>query len=123
MELLHWGVARSTGASLLSDVLRSCPLASPSFFLFQPLVPPFLVLPLVLRPPPSPSTIFADIDEPPCALLSSTWTLPDETRLDVLGREIDRLGNRFSRVSGFFIPSFLDAAEVDVRLFISTILM
>lgn len=28
MELLHWGVARSTGASLLSDVLRSVPLAT-----------------------------------------------------------------------------------------------
>lgn len=68
------------------------------------LVPPFLVLPLVLRPPPSPSTIFADIDEPPCALLSSTWTLPDETRLDVLGREIDRTVFRAFPVS-LFLPS------------------
>lgn len=75
-----------------------------------------------------PSTIFADIDEPPCALLSSTWTLPDETRLDVLGREIDRLGNRFSRVSAFFIPSFLPCLRwrcrgrrCDVRFFVSMI--
>lgn len=30
MELLHWGVARSAGASLLSDVLRSYPLQAPS---------------------------------------------------------------------------------------------
>lgn len=60
------------------------------------------------------STIFADIDEPPCALLSSTWTLPDETRLDVFAREIDRLVFHVFPVS-LFPPSFL------VRFFVSMI--
>lgn len=77
-----------------------------SFLLPPPIHPSSLLFSFSFFALP-PSTIFADIDEPPCALLSSTWTLPDETRLDVFAREIDRLGNRFSRVSGLFIPSFL----------------
>lgn len=77
-----------------------------SFLLPPPIHPSSLLFSFSFFALPS-STIFADIDEPPCALLSSIWTLPDETRLDVFAREIDRLGNRFSRVSGLFIPSFL----------------
>lgn len=85
--------------------------ASPAFFLFHLSPrPSFSRSSPAPRPPLPLSTIFADIDEPPCALLSSTWTLPDESRLDVLGREIDRLFRvfpvslflPFSRFSTFF---------------------
>lgn len=43
---------------------------------------PFLVLPpFFAHYPPS----FADIDEPPCALLSSTWTPPTESQRNPAG--------------------------------------
>lgn len=84
-----------------------------SFLLPPPIHPSSLLFSFSFFALP-PSTIFADIDEPPCALLSSTWTLPDETRLDVFAREIDRLVFHVFPVS-LFPPSFL------VRFFVSMI--
>lgn len=84
-----------------------------SFLLPPPIHPSSLLFSFSFFALPS-STIFADIDEPPCALLSSTWTLPDETRLDVFAREIDRLVFHVFPVS-LFPPSFL------VRFFVSMI--
>lgn len=84
-----------------------------SFLLPPPIHPSSLLFSFSFFALP-PSTIFADIDEPPCALLSNTWTLPDETRLDVFAREIDRLVFHVFPVS-LFPPSFL------VRFFVSMI--
>lgn len=78
MELLHWGVARSAGASLLSDVLRSYPLQPCLLSLPPPSsspVTPFSPSCPTLPPPSLPNSlaypsVVVGIDIPSCVSLS-----------------------------------------------------